>query len=80
MPGERFEINDVESALIGMRSGRRVGIGDSIEIKVESVEAPRGRVDLIAAEERTARKQAPAAGGGAGGRKRNRRGGSKGRR
>jgi ribonuclease R len=80
MPGERFEINDVESALIGMRSGRRVGIGDSIEIKVESVEAPRGRVDLIAAEERTARKQAPTAGGGAGGRKRTRRGGSKGRR
>ncbi len=51
MPGERFEINDVESALIGMRTGARIGIGDAIEIKVESVEAPRGRVDLIAAEE-----------------------------
>jgi ribonuclease R len=49
MPGERFEINEVESALIGMRTGRRVGIGDAIEVKVESVEAPRGRVDLIAA-------------------------------
>ena len=48
MPGERFEINDVESALIGMRTGRRVGIGDAIEVKVESVEAPRGRVDLVA--------------------------------
>ena len=27
MPGERFEINDVESALVGLRSGNRVGIG-----------------------------------------------------
>ena len=66
-----------------MRTGRRVGIGDAIEVKVESVEAPRGRVDLIAAEERTPRKQGSTAGGagggGGGGRNRNRRG-SKGRR
>lgn len=51
MPGDRFEINDVETALIGQRSGTRVGIGDATEIRVESVEAARGRVDLIAAEE-----------------------------
>ena len=50
MPGERFEINDVETALVGLRSGRRVGIGDAISIRVDSVEAPRGRVDLLAAE------------------------------
>jgi len=49
MPGERYEINEVESALIGMRTGKRVGIGDPIEVKVESVEPPRGRVDLLAA-------------------------------
>jgi ribonuclease R len=84
MPGERFEINDVESALIGMRTGRRVGIGDAIEIKVESVEPPRGRVDLNAADERTTTRKPGstggrgAGGGGGGGRRRNRRG-SKGR-
>ena len=49
MPGERFEINEVESALIGMRTGERVGIGDAIEVRVESVEPARGRVDLVAA-------------------------------
>ncbi|HEX2388163.1 MAG TPA: RNB domain-containing ribonuclease [Solirubrobacterales bacterium] len=76
MPGERFEINDVESALIGMRTGRRVGIGDAIEVKVESVEAPRGRVDLIAAADqgqdrrRSGRRQPGRSRGGAARRRR----------
>jgi ribonuclease R len=51
MPGERFEINDVESALIGTRTGRRVGIGDAVEVRVDSVEPARGRVDLSGPEE-----------------------------
>ena len=66
MPGERFEINDVESALIGMRTGKQVGIGDSIEVKVESVEAPRGRVDLIAAERSGDSRRGPGQRSGAG--------------
>jgi ribonuclease R len=44
--GERFELNDTETALVGQRSGRAVGLGDPVEVRVESVEAPRGRVDL----------------------------------
>ena len=52
--------------------GRRVGIGDAIEVKVESVEAPRGRVDLIAAEERKPREKGSTGGGGARERGRNR--------
>ena len=64
MPGERFEINDVESALVGMRSGKRVGIGDPVEVRVDSVEAPRGRVDLVAAETDTSRSR-PRGGSGA---------------
>ena len=75
MPGERFEINEVESALIGMRTGKRVGIGDSIEIKVESVEAARGRVDLIAADDGDDRRR----GGGRRGGGRSRRGATTGR-
>ena len=47
MPDERFDINDVETALVGGRTGSRVGIGDAIEIRVESVDSPRGRVDLL---------------------------------
>lgn len=75
MPGERFEINEVESALIGMRTGRRVGIGDSIEVKVESVEAARGRVDLVAADDGEDRRR----GGGRRGGSRSRRGATTGR-
>ncbi len=59
MPGERFEINDVESALIGMRTGTRVGIGDAIEVKVEAVEAARGRVDLVAAADEQRERRRP---------------------
>ncbi len=55
--GDRYEINDVESALIGTRSGRRLGYGDRIEVRVDSVEAPRGRVDLTAAEPKQERAQ-----------------------
>ena len=32
-----------------MRTGKQVGIGDAIEVRVESVEPARGRVDLVAA-------------------------------
>jgi ribonuclease R len=51
MPGERFEINDVETALIGRRTGKRYGIGDEVTVRVDSVETARGRVDLSGAEE-----------------------------
>lgn len=60
MPGERFEINDVETALVGLRSGGRVGIGDAIEVRVDSVEAPRGRVDLSGVEPRPSGSSGPA--------------------
>jgi hypothetical protein len=59
-----------------MRTGRRVGIGAAIEVKVESVEAPRGRVDLIAAADqgqdrrRSGRRQPGRSRGGAARRRR----------
>jgi ribonuclease R len=46
MRGERFDLNETETALVGRRTGRAVRLGDPIEVRVESVEAPRGRVDL----------------------------------
>ena len=55
MRGDRYEINDVESALIGVRTGKRVGYGDPIEVRVDSVEAPRGRVVLVGGETETER-------------------------
>ncbi len=46
MPGEYFELEETETALIGRRSGNRVRLGDPIAVAVGGVEAPRGRVDL----------------------------------
>jgi ribonuclease R len=44
--GDRYELNEHDSALVGIRTGRRVAIGDPVEVKVDGIEAPRGRVDL----------------------------------
>jgi ribonuclease R len=46
MRGERFELNQTETALVGARTGGRVRLGDPIGVKVVGVEALRGRVDL----------------------------------
>ena len=67
MPGDRFEINDVETALAGLRTGRAISMGDPVEVKVDSVAAARGRVDLVGAEDK---KQPGSGRGGRGGRRR----------
>ncbi len=48
--GERFDLDETETALVGRRSGRRLRIGDPINVRVEGVEAARGRVDLAPVE------------------------------
>jgi ribonuclease R len=44
--GERFELNETETALVGRESGRAVRLGDPISVRVTAVDAPNGRVDL----------------------------------
>ncbi len=44
--GERFELNETETALVGAESRTTLRLGDPISVRVGSVEAPRGRVDL----------------------------------
>jgi ribonuclease R len=46
---ERFDLNETETALVGRRSGRTIRLGDPITVRVDSVDAPRGRVDLVPA-------------------------------
>lgn len=46
---ERFELNEAETALEAGESGRKLRLGDPISVQVMSVEAPRGRVDLVPA-------------------------------
>ena len=44
---ERYEIDRTETMLVGVRGGNAVRFGDPIRVRVDKVEAPRGRVDLI---------------------------------
>jgi ribonuclease R len=44
--GERFDLNETETALVGRKTGREVRFGDPLEVAVTGVEAARGRVDL----------------------------------
>ncbi len=50
LEGEWWSLNDAETALVGQESGRMLRIGDPVSVEVERVDAPRGRVDLAAAE------------------------------
>ena len=43
---ERFELDESETALIGLESKRRLQLGDPISVQVSGVEAARGRADL----------------------------------
>jgi ribonuclease R len=48
--GERLELNETETALVGRESGRAVRLGDPISVRVGAIDAPRGRVDLVPAD------------------------------
>jgi ribonuclease R len=51
MRSDRYDLNETETALVGRRSGREIRLGDPISVLVDRIEAPRGRVDLIPADE-----------------------------
>jgi ribonuclease R len=47
--GDWWELNELETMLIGAGSGDRIRLGDTVSVRVEKVDAPRGRVDLVPA-------------------------------
>jgi ribonuclease R len=47
--GDRWELNEFETALIGERTGQAMRLGDPVKVEVDRVDAPRGRVDLVLA-------------------------------
>ena len=47
--GDWWELNELETMLIGSGSGERIRLGDPVRVRVEKVDAPRGRVDLVPA-------------------------------
>ena len=48
--GDWWDLNEEGTALIGSRSGSALRLGDTLEVRVESIDAPRGRVDLSPAD------------------------------
>jgi ribonuclease R len=51
LPGEYYQLDKAEVALVGRESGARVRLGDPISVRVAGVDAPRGRAELDIAGE-----------------------------
>jgi ribonuclease R len=51
LPGERYELDRAEVALVGRGSGGRINLGDPISVRVAGVDPPRGRALLEPAGE-----------------------------
>jgi ribonuclease R len=49
--GDRWHLNETETALIGEHTGQAMRLGDPVRVQVDRVDAPRGRVDLYLAVE-----------------------------
>ena len=48
--GERFDLDQTETAIVGGRTGKRIRLGDPVTVRVGGIEAARGRVDLLPAK------------------------------
>ncbi len=47
--GDWWELNELETMLVGAGTGERLRLGDPVSVRVERVDGPRGRVDLAPA-------------------------------
>jgi ribonuclease R len=48
--GDWWELNELETMLIGAESGKALRLGDPVTVRVERVDTARGRVDLVPVE------------------------------
>jgi ribonuclease R len=48
--GDWWELNEEGTILVGTRNGGAIRLGDPVRVRVGSIDAPRGRVDLLPAE------------------------------
>ncbi len=48
--GDWWELNEQATVLVGTRTGAAIRLGDTVEVSVGRIDAPRGRVDLLPAE------------------------------
>jgi ribonuclease R len=45
--GDWWELNEEGTILVGTRTGSSIRLGDAVQVRVGSIDAPRGRVDLL---------------------------------
>jgi len=48
--GDWWDLNELETMLLGAQSGKAIRLGDQVTVQVERVDGPRGRVDLSPVE------------------------------
>jgi ribonuclease R len=48
--GDWWELDELETMLVGAQSGKAIRLGDPVTVQVGRVDAPRGRVDLVPVE------------------------------
>ncbi len=46
LPGDYYELNALGTALEGRRSGRRFRLGDGVDVRVEKIDKPAGKVEV----------------------------------
>ncbi|MBA3366202.1 MAG: RNB domain-containing ribonuclease [Actinobacteria bacterium] len=46
LAGDYFEVDTLATALVGRRSGRRYRLGDPLDVRIESIDRPAGKVEL----------------------------------
>ena len=49
--GDWWELNEEGTILVGTRRGGAIRLGDTVSVRVSSIDAPRGRVDLLPASD-----------------------------
>jgi ribonuclease R len=49
LPGDYYEISELETKLVGRRSGKTYRLGDSVEVRVEGIRKTEGKVELALA-------------------------------
>ena len=53
--GDYYELNELGTALVGRRSGRRYRLGEELEVKVEDIRRAEGKIELSTPESARAR-------------------------
>jgi ribonuclease R len=51
MPDDYYELNELESALVGRRTGAAFRLADLVQVRVSGIDEARGRIDVVLADD-----------------------------